>query len=168
MSRSPALRALPLLLALPLALPLALAGCGDDVLGPSPGALEGTWVLRTVDGARLPAVTQEGAGLRYTLLADTLRLTREGSASRVQVVRQQNAAPRPFLPADTTYALRVTRPYTLSGRTLTVGEPVDCPPNASCLGIDQGVVTDGGRILLVRHAMLGGEAVLAFDRVSVP
>ena len=155
--RAPALRALPLL--------LALAGC-DDATGPRT-SLEGTWVLRTVDGARLPAVTQEGAGLRYTLLADTLRLTREGLASRVQVVRQQNAAPRPYLPADTTYALRLTRPYTLSGRTLTVGDRVPCPPNANCLGVDAGVV-EGDRILLVRHAMLGGEAVLAFDRVPAP
>lgn len=143
---------------------LALAACGD---GPTAAraSLDGTWVLRTVDGAALPAVTQEGGGLRYTLLADTLRLSHDGTAHRVQVVRQQNAAPRPFLPADTTYALRLTRPYTLRGRTLTVGEREDCPPNASCLGVDQGVLA-GDRLLLTRHAMLGGEAVLAFDRVS--
>jgi hypothetical protein len=150
--------------ALPFALALALAGCGGDVLGPGT-PLEGTWVLRTVDGARLPAVTQEGGGMRYTLLADTLRLTRTGSASRVQVVRQQNADPRPYLPADTTYAMRITRPYAVRGRTLTVGELEPCPPNANCLGVDQGFI-DGDRILLTRHAMLGSDAVLAFDRVS--
>ena len=159
MSRSPARRALPLL--------LALAGCGDGTTAPD-GVLEGTWVLRTVDGASLPAVTQQGDGMRYTLLADTLRLARAGSASRVQVVRLQSAVPGAFRPADTTYALRLTRPYTLRGRTLTVGDETPCPPNASCLGIDQGVVTLGDRILMVRHAMMGGEAVLAFDRVSVP
>jgi hypothetical protein len=105
--------------------------------------------------------------MRYTLLADTLRLTRDGTASRVQVVRQQNADPRPFLPADTTYALRLTRPYALRGRTLTIGEVPACGPAALCLGQDAGVV-DGDRILLLHHAMLGSQAVLAFDRVPVP
>ena len=70
------------------------------------------------------------------------------------------------MPADTTYALRITRPYTLSGRTITVGERLPCPPNASCLGIDEGLVV-GDRILMVRHALLGSQAVLAFDREKV-
>jgi hypothetical protein len=168
MSRRPALRtALRTRRATraPLAL-LALAACGDGPAAPR-GALEGTWVLRSVRGAPLPAVAVEGGGMRYTLLADTLRFSAAGTFTRTQHVRQQNASPSPFMPADTTYAHRFAWPYTRQGPALVLGQRVTCGPNELCVGVDEGVVV-GDRITLVRHAMYASDMRLVYERVATP
>jgi hypothetical protein len=164
MSRRPdrlSRRTLPAALAL-----LALAACERAPSSPRE-TLDGTWVLRTVRGAALPAVVVEGGGMRYTLLADTLRFSPAGTFTRTQHVRQQNASPSQFLPADTTYAQRFSWRYTRLGPALMLGEWVWCPPNALCVGVDEGAVV-GDRITLVRHAMYPGDMLLVFERVAAP
>lgn len=67
-----------------LALAVVIAGLGcDDPLGPED--VVGTYVLRTVREQPLPVIVMENENVTARLLADTIRLRRNGTGTEVAV-----------------------------------------------------------------------------------
>ena len=101
----------------------AVAGC-DSRIGPSYVAplptIAGTYTLRTVNGAPLPAVIEQTVGSTTTVTADTVTFRTDGSVRRsfTLIVAAPPAAPstRPSVKTGT---------YTASAGNVTVSLPTD-------------------------------------------
>ena len=150
----------------PLALvAVALAGllvaCGTDGVGPVPLDLDATYVLESVNGVAIPATAAEGGGQRYVLLADTLRFSRDGTVARSFAFRHVSET---VSPRDTVYESRMTFDYRTTPSGVAIGFFTPCPPNANCVGFEEGVLTPDGVIVRAR-LFWSGEPVLRFRRV---
>ena len=137
-----------------------LAGCSDPVL-PS-GGIEGVYALVAVNGRASPATVAEGGGQQYVLLADTLRFSRAGTAVRSSSYRHLSST---FTPPDTVYNQVLVLPYTLDRGKLTLGAREYCPPNANCMGWDEGVMSSG-ELTLVGRMQWSGDPILSFRRIA--
>ena len=74
-----------------------LSGCGEDPL--RPGDVAGTYVLRDIAGTPVPVTLDLGFGARLMILADTLQLVADGTASQTVVSRlitEADPDPTPF------------------------------------------------------------------------
>ena len=142
-----------------MVLAVGLVACREPTKVTTP--LHATYVLTRVNGASLPAVVGEGGGQRYTLLADTLQFELDGQVRRTQVVHWVSST---FAPGDTTYAQRITLPYTIDGSSLMIGYAAPCPPNASCIGFDAGEIDDA-KVTMVARMFWAGEPKFVYQRV---
>lgn len=140
-------------LVLPLLPALFAAGCESNPLKPE--ELAGEYVLQSVDGDPLPAVTYDDGLLSFHLLADTLRLGADGAGSQVHVSRRDWADPaRP----DDVSTSTSTLGYRLSGRRIAV--TFNCPTL-----FDAGRRTrDGG----AARSLVGGDSVLGTSCLPGP
>lgn len=79
----------------------------------------GAWVLRTVDGAALPARVQESAEGYAVLLADTIRFDADSARSHgvVRIVAYGTAAPH-----DAVHEQRGTRGWRLADGQVRIGD----------------------------------------------
>lgn len=150
----------PLLWTLVISL-VALTGCSDGV-GPGESADEGTYALSHVNGRAIPAIVAEGGGQRYIVLGLTLRFSRDGTVARSVTMRHLSTTP-PY-PPDTTYHHTMNLPYVLEGNRLIIGYRDPCPPNASCIGFEEGELTISG-LRVVGRLLSSREPVLTFRRV---
>ena len=126
-----------------------------------PPILPSTAAWQSVNGARVPATAAEGGGQRYVLLADTLRFSRDGIVARSLVYRHFSST---FVPRDTVYQYRMTLPYTVTGERLTIGYVQPGPPNANCVGFEEGTITES-RATVLGRLYWPGEPVLRFHRL---
>ncbi|HEY7396267.1 MAG TPA: hypothetical protein VH559_15535 [Gemmatimonadaceae bacterium] len=122
------------------------------------------YALFSVKGSLPPAVVQEGGGQRYTLLADTLDFQADGFVARHFVYRHESID---MQPADSTYSVRVTLPYTVVGTELTIGRVMRCPANADCSGVTKATITTD-EITEHESARWSGAPELRFRRLSSP
>jgi len=108
-----------------LALPLMI-GCHDTTAPTTPNSR--LYILESIKGQPLPAITSAGAGDTVTMLWSTITLDPIGNA--VEVVHQRQAY-LAFPAEETTYAQRYE--YKITGDSITVGSfqrCVDlCPSN---------------------------------------
>jgi hypothetical protein len=139
----------------------ALGACGSDAVAPVAARFDGAYALEAVDGIRLPATVADEPGYRSILLADTLTFQRDGIVARSMVYRQVSATRSP---RDTVYHLRMTFPYTVEASRLTIGSRTPCPPNANCVGREDGTISASGVIVWAR-LFWSGEPVLFFRRL---
>lgn len=145
-----------------------LVACRADELGPTPPELDATYALVTVDGRRVPEKVAEGSGHLTTLIADTLRFSRNGTVVR-SVAYHSIGDPSvlPFIPEDTTYRFQITYPYVVKGNWLRMGNLNPCPPNANCLGSESGTITASG-IILRGGLFWGAETEYRYGRMREP
>lgn len=135
-------------------------GCGFESLSPVPSLFDGTYALYAVNGSALPATVAQGDGEHYILLADTLRFSSAGTVTRVVVYRHLSAS----LPRDSVYRMDIVFDYEVEGTNLAVGFFRPCPLNASCIGTEEGVITES-RMTIVGRLFWGGDPVLSFRRI---
>ena len=165
-------RPVSLALASAVTLAVAFAACSpaESVLakgGPADvrAAAHGTWVLRRVDGAPLPARIQESADGFAELLADTLRFTvdsvHERGATRIL------ARPPAGAPHDSVYTNRLTRAWRYVDGQVRVGEPPCGEPRELILC----ALPDTGRVVgdtLALATAYDGAPRRAYVRVDLP
>jgi hypothetical protein len=144
-----------------VAISTLLAACGSDGFGPVTEHLDASYALESVNGAPIPATAAEGGGQRYILLADTLRFSRDGVVERSVVFRHLSTT---FSPSDSVYRVNGTFRYTVRTGHLTVGNTKPCPPNANCIGFEEGIITPSEAIVRAR-LYWSGEPVLRFRRL---
>ena len=142
-----------------LVVALTLAAC-DAPTAVQPH-LSATYGLVRVNGRHLPTVVAEGGGNRYTLLADTLQFMPDGNVRRTSLIRWVTTEP---VVSDTTYTQQFTLPYVVDGRTVIMGYRTPCPPNANCVGSEQGDI-DSETLRLTARMLWPGEPQFVFRRV---
>jgi hypothetical protein len=140
-----------------------LAACAGSTLDPLPESWveePHLYVLRTVDGAPLPAVAGSGPGGVFTVRADSLRLEPDGRG--VQVTRMLVDLVDGE-PTEERWETRFT--YVLRGHRLELS--VVCPPEpiSSCTAPphDRGTLTDDGLRL---EPSMGYEGPRSYARVA--
>ena|SRR5690349_4570786 len=103
---------------------IAVGGCRSSS-EPVRLLLRGTFVLRTVNGAPLPADVSSQTNYQVTLVADTLRFDGQGLArmGRTEVVQHSTSAPIVEHSAAN-FAVRIVRE--------TIYLDFLCPPGADC------------------------------------
>jgi hypothetical protein len=104
-------------------------------VGLPPGAEAGTYVLRTVNGRGVPAITDSSATEFGVLEADTVTLDGRGGVMRGMSLRRES----------TVYGTSVARQrfaesYRLNGAAIEIGFFSPCPPNALCIQNEMGTV----------------------------
>lgn len=139
-----------------------LVACSDGA-GPGEVLLDGTYVLRAVNGRGLPTTIAEGGGQQYIVLADTLRFSRNATVARSMAVRHLSATPE-FYPADTTYHQVMSFPYVVESNRVIIGYRDPCPPNALCIGFEEGEFTPTG-LHVVGRLFWSGDPILTFRRL---
>ncbi len=128
-----------------------------------PGALiDGVYVVQKVDGEAFPATIAKGGGQHYILLADTMRFLPQGMVARTVVYRHSSTD---MFPRDSVYRIHVSFPYVLDGRRVTIGNRRPCPPNAQCIGSEEGMI-GAYRVVIVARLFWSGEPVLDFRRIQ--
>ena len=139
-----------------------LGACTFDSFGPISARFDGVYALESVNNSPVPATAAQGGGEHYILLADTLAFSRDGTVSRSLVFRHLSTT---FEPRDSIHQYRLTFPYTIDGgRVVTIGYREPCPPNASCVGYEVGMITPS-RATIKGRLLWSGEPVLRFRRL---
>lgn len=158
-------------LAAALAPVLLLAACaaGESIVAAADVAeadavAGGAWVLRTVDGAALPARVQESAEGYAVLLADTLRFDADSARAHgaVRVVAYGTAAPH-----DSVFELRGTRGWRLADGQVRIGDYPCGEPRELILCAPP----DTGRVrgdTLALSTEMPGQPRRAYVRVGAP
>lgn len=105
--------------------------------------LRGTFVLRTVNGAPLPADVSSVPNLQTILLADTLRFLGNGLAKLGQTQRIQSSNVEPQV-------VHYTWDFTVRIEGENIYLTWVCPPNANCIGHVQtlGHLADANTLVL--------------------
>jgi hypothetical protein len=129
---------------LPTLLCSQLSACGWDPFGLDPDRLDGTYALRSFDGREVPVTLSRGAGEEHILVADTLRFSPNGTVARSVVFRHVSAT---AVPRDTVYHSRLR--YGRTSNRLRIEYP-PCPPNANCIGAEEGRIA-GARLTISRR-----------------
>jgi hypothetical protein len=158
-SHTPALRAI---IVAWLGTAALVVGCRQEAAAPIRAPFAGTYALEWLNGSPLPALAAEGAGQRYFVLADTLAFSPEGTVARRLTVRHIDATATP--PEETVYRHRLVFPYTVDDGHLTIGFREVCPPNANCIGFEEGTVSAANAVVIGR-IFWPGEPILMFRRV---
>lgn len=107
---------------------LALSGCGDHYLSGS------RYVLGSISGDPLPAVSFEGDFARYLMLSDTIVLTsatRGYQASRIRVEPTEGS--QEVYSTSTNFTYELTSPLEPGLLSADIAITFDCPPNAGCI-----------------------------------
>jgi hypothetical protein len=105
---------------------IAAIGCAEPT-DPTLRALEGTFVLQSVDGKPVPVLRLEYTYTREYLLTDTLWADGRGHYTRTTVTAIDSVA-RPYREIQ---ARTRTGEYTIRGDTVDFA--FSCPPLASCI-----------------------------------
>jgi hypothetical protein len=105
---------------------LVIGGCRAST-EPAVALLQGTFVLRTLNGAALPADLSTEPSYHLFLIADTLRFDGKGTAARGWTMQQRyDGAAATILHYDSDYSYRIA--------DHTVYLEMRCPINANCVG----------------------------------
>lgn len=113
---------------------LALAGCRRAVEEPRAPAIVGSYALVSGNGVPVPLLLwREPSGASATLRFETLTFSADGRAERSRALLLVSAA------GDTTReATTIAQAYRVDGARVVVGWFTPCPPNALCVGNDEG------------------------------
>lgn len=145
---------------LPLLGALLAAACSAPTIGTRYGV--GTFVLRTVDGQPLPALTQVSSTLRAYVLSDTIRWYSSGEYDEMQLRRDEFISPP---------SVAIQRVFT-SGRYVVRGDSVqfmpDCPPNALCAAPPFASRAPDGTITTAFRSASGLSLVKRYQQVGFP
>ncbi|MFL5614863.1 MAG: hypothetical protein ACJ796_14465 [Gemmatimonadaceae bacterium] len=132
---------------------LVIGGCRAST-EPAVALLQGTFVLRTLNGAALPADLSTEPSYHLFLVADTLRFDGKGAATRGRTMQQRyDGAAATILHYDIDYSYRIA--------DHTVYLEIRCPITAQCVSSPSGQVV-GRDLLLVQF----GDATYVFVRVK--
>jgi hypothetical protein len=123
---------------LPVLLVLGLSGC-ESSSGPT-GGISGTWVLRSVAGASLPALVSEGSNL--LVLSDTLIFEFHHAALFPLVLSQRRVG----VPGGPPSATSLLYHLELDGSRVTLR--LRCPPDTDCLIDERRGEIDGATLTL--------------------
>lgn len=124
-ARSRAMRRPRIFLAIPTLLALLAAGCDSSPL--EPGEVAAEYLLESVNGSPLPAVTWNSEPVSHHLLSETLRLRANGEGTHTRVVRVDWADPAK---ADEVSGGISDLTYSVRGERIEI--TYFCPPNALC------------------------------------
>jgi hypothetical protein len=127
-----------------------VAACRSTT-APSEAVLRGTYVLRDVNGAALPA-TISNTSVRVLLIADTIRFDGAGTALASSTTREEYSGQEPRVVRTT-----VDLYYTVHADTIRIG--IRCPPNANCTGPSTGHLVSRSVVTVVH-----GPAVYLYVR----
>lgn len=134
----------------------------SDTTGLITSRFEGTYALQSVNGNPVPALAAQGGGQRYFLLADTLAFSRDGTVARSRTVRHIDDTSAPA--RETVYSDRSVFPYAVDDGRLTIGSRAPCPPNANCIGFEEGTISETHAVVIGR-LYWSGDPVLTYRRV---
>ena len=150
---------------------LAMLAACDDGPGPTAvgglrvlGSSEATYVLKSIAGDPVPAIALHNEYTSYWILADTLRIRRDGSASQTTVAYYGNPSAAGPNTSESPVRMDLDLRYNLNGERVEVA--IHCPIEALMLCLPAPHYTgtlSSSRIVL--ENVLGLRTPMVYERV---